>query len=225
MYVFSPLWLALRRLRGCEVESTELDEILQEQAETKGMRPRRPWELFTDRSVRWQLISVIIISSAMQLCGNDSVSSPVWVFHWGLLSWYKRLIMQLLEVWSIAVFFFSLLLRKKIQQFFTDLQIMYSNIIWCSCGQGFLWWMLGMLVGNLEGFLRAARLSCQVCVWTLCSLQFVLKRVYYCRQLQKHHNKCVKEPQLFLCMISTIFSFKKENGRQYITYIILSWNL
>ncbi|MED6282978.1 hypothetical protein CHARACLAT_003993 [Characodon lateralis] len=64
---------ALQRLRGCEVQSSELDEILQEQAETKGMRPRRPWELFTDRSVRWQLISVIIISSAMQLCGNDSI--------------------------------------------------------------------------------------------------------------------------------------------------------
>lgn len=64
---------ALRRLRGCEVQSSELDEILQEQAETKGMRPSRPWELFTDRSVRWQLISVMIISSAMQLCGNDSV--------------------------------------------------------------------------------------------------------------------------------------------------------
>eukprot|EP00064_Thunnus_orientalis_P012581 superscaffoldBa00001947_g12616 len=63
---------ALRRLRGCEVQSSELDEILQEQAETKGMRPSRPWELFADRSVRWQLISVIVISSAMQLCGNDS---------------------------------------------------------------------------------------------------------------------------------------------------------
>lgn len=67
---------ALRTLRGCEVQSSELDEILQEQAETQGMRPRRIWELFPDRSVRWQLISVIIISSAMQLCGNDSVRSP-----------------------------------------------------------------------------------------------------------------------------------------------------
>ncbi|XP_058486784.1 solute carrier family 2, facilitated glucose transporter member 11 [Solea solea] len=64
---------ALRCLRGCEVQSSELNEILQEQAETKGMRPRRPWELFSDRSVRWQLISVMIISSAMQLCGNDSI--------------------------------------------------------------------------------------------------------------------------------------------------------
>lgn len=68
--------LALRRLRGCDVLNCELDEILQEQAETRGMRPSRPWELFTDRSVRWQLISVMIISSAMQLCGNDSVRTP-----------------------------------------------------------------------------------------------------------------------------------------------------
>ncbi|XP_029990156.1 solute carrier family 2, facilitated glucose transporter member 11 [Sphaeramia orbicularis] len=64
---------ALRRLRGCEVQNSELDEILQEQAETKGLRPSRPWDLFTDRSVRWQLITVVIISSAMQLCGNDSI--------------------------------------------------------------------------------------------------------------------------------------------------------
>uniref|UniRef100_A0A8C8DYW5 Solute carrier family 2, facilitated glucose transporter member 5 n=1 Tax=Oryzias sinensis TaxID=183150 RepID=A0A8C8DYW5_9TELE len=64
---------ALRRLRGCEVQSSELDEILQEQAEIRGMKPSRPWELLSDRSVRWQLISVIVISSAMQLCGNDSI--------------------------------------------------------------------------------------------------------------------------------------------------------
>uniref|UniRef100_A0A8D3C9M2 Solute carrier family 2, facilitated glucose transporter member 5 n=1 Tax=Scophthalmus maximus TaxID=52904 RepID=A0A8D3C9M2_SCOMX len=64
---------ALRRLRGCEVQSSELNEILEEQAETKGMRPRRPWELFSDRAVRWQLITVMVISSAMQLCGNDSI--------------------------------------------------------------------------------------------------------------------------------------------------------
>ncbi|XP_057703016.1 solute carrier family 2, facilitated glucose transporter member 11 [Corythoichthys intestinalis] len=64
---------ALRRLRGCEVQSSELAEILQEQAETKGMRASQPWELFQDRSVRWQLITVVVISSAMQLCGNDSI--------------------------------------------------------------------------------------------------------------------------------------------------------
>uniref|UniRef100_A0A8C1BKD6 Solute carrier family 2 member 11a n=1 Tax=Cyprinus carpio carpio TaxID=630221 RepID=A0A8C1BKD6_CYPCA len=51
----------------------ELDEILQEQNETKGERAKQPWELFTDCSVCWQLITVAVLSSAMQLCGNDSV--------------------------------------------------------------------------------------------------------------------------------------------------------
>ncbi|XP_026863657.2 solute carrier family 2, facilitated glucose transporter member 11 isoform X2 [Electrophorus electricus] len=64
---------ALRLLRGCEVQRSELDEMLQEQAEVQGKRAQQPWELIADRSVRWQLISITIISSAMQLCGNDSI--------------------------------------------------------------------------------------------------------------------------------------------------------
>lgn len=51
--------------------------MLQEQAESEGKRAQQPWELFNDRTVRWQLISVAVISSAMQLCGNDSVSEAV----------------------------------------------------------------------------------------------------------------------------------------------------
>lgn len=68
---------ALRRLRGCEVQKEELDEMLQEQAESEDRRAQQPWELFSDRTVHWQLISVAVISSAMQLCGNDSVSDAV----------------------------------------------------------------------------------------------------------------------------------------------------
>ncbi|KAI2663738.1 Solute carrier family 2, facilitated glucose transporter member 11 [Labeo rohita] len=64
---------ALRRLRGGEVQREELDEILQEQNETKGECAKQPWELLTDRSVRWQLITVVVLSCAMQLCGNDSI--------------------------------------------------------------------------------------------------------------------------------------------------------
>uniref|UniRef100_A0A8C2IM49 Solute carrier family 2 member 11a n=1 Tax=Cyprinus carpio TaxID=7962 RepID=A0A8C2IM49_CYPCA len=66
--------MALQRLQGCEVQREELDEILQEQNETKGERAKQPWELFTDCSVCWQLITVAVLSSAMQLCGNDSKS-------------------------------------------------------------------------------------------------------------------------------------------------------
>lgn len=67
------MFAALRRLQGCGVQSCELDDILQEQAETKGLKPQTPWQLFTERAVRWQLVSIVITSSAMQLCGNDSV--------------------------------------------------------------------------------------------------------------------------------------------------------
>ncbi|RXM30616.1 Solute carrier family 2, facilitated glucose transporter member 11 [Acipenser ruthenus] len=64
---------ALRRLRGSLDLSAEMDEMLEEQAAVKGERSKRPWELFQDRSVRWQLITVMVLSSAMQLCGNDSM--------------------------------------------------------------------------------------------------------------------------------------------------------
>ncbi|KAK6476527.1 solute carrier family 2 [Huso huso] len=64
---------ALRRLRGNVDLSAEMDEMLEEQAAVKGERAKRPWELFQDRSVRWQLITVMVLSSAMQLCGNDSM--------------------------------------------------------------------------------------------------------------------------------------------------------
>ncbi|KAK6483457.1 solute carrier family 2 [Huso huso] len=64
---------ALRRLRGSLDLSAEMDEMLEEQAAVKGERSKRPWELFQDRSVRWQLITVVVLSSAMQLCGNDSM--------------------------------------------------------------------------------------------------------------------------------------------------------
>ncbi|KAI1900620.1 hypothetical protein AGOR_G00051800 [Albula goreensis] len=64
---------ALRQLRGCDSLQSEMEEILQEQAAAKGIKARTPWELFRDRSVRWQVLSVIAMSSAMQLCGNDAI--------------------------------------------------------------------------------------------------------------------------------------------------------
>lgn len=92
---------ALTRLRGCEVQSSELDEILQEQAEAKGVKPKQPWELFTDRSVRWQLISVTIVSSAMQLCGNDSVRTGR-ICDWTLVSWSARYFVYVLPRMNLA---------------------------------------------------------------------------------------------------------------------------
>lgn len=45
-----------------------------EQAATKGERLKTARELFQDRSVRWQLITNIMLTVAMQLCGINAVS-------------------------------------------------------------------------------------------------------------------------------------------------------
>uniref|UniRef100_A0A8C3PZM3 Solute carrier family 2, facilitated glucose transporter member 5 n=1 Tax=Chrysolophus pictus TaxID=9089 RepID=A0A8C3PZM3_CHRPC len=64
---------ALKKLRGSSDLGEELEEMLAEQAAAKGQRAKKPWELFQNPAVRWQLISIIVLSSAMQLCGNDSM--------------------------------------------------------------------------------------------------------------------------------------------------------
>ncbi|XP_066465820.1 solute carrier family 2, facilitated glucose transporter member 11 [Tiliqua scincoides] len=64
---------ALRRLRGSDDVSAELKELLAEQAAVQGETAKAPWELFRIRALRWQLLSVVVLSSAMQLCGNDSM--------------------------------------------------------------------------------------------------------------------------------------------------------
>ncbi|KAJ3607675.1 hypothetical protein NHX12_024726 [Muraenolepis orangiensis] len=64
--------LALARLRGGVAPQEELEEMLQE------MRQQRPgsvspWALLKDRTLRPQLRVVMAASSAMMLCGNDSI--------------------------------------------------------------------------------------------------------------------------------------------------------
>lgn len=68
---------ALRRLRGGEVPVEEMDEMLQEQQMSSGLNAedsaKTPWALFKDRNLRGQLRTVMVASSAMMLCGNDSI--------------------------------------------------------------------------------------------------------------------------------------------------------
>uniref|UniRef100_A0A8U8B4N7 Solute carrier family 2, facilitated glucose transporter member 5 n=1 Tax=Geospiza parvula TaxID=87175 RepID=A0A8U8B4N7_GEOPR len=64
---------ALQKLRGTSDLSAELEEMLAEQAAVKGQRAKNPWELFQNPGLRWQLVSIVVLSSAMQLCGNDSM--------------------------------------------------------------------------------------------------------------------------------------------------------
>ncbi|XP_007956970.1 solute carrier family 2, facilitated glucose transporter member 11 [Orycteropus afer afer] len=69
----SSLCLALRRLRGSGDVVAELQELAAERAACRGQRARRPWELFRDPGLRRQVASLVVLGSAMELCGNDSV--------------------------------------------------------------------------------------------------------------------------------------------------------
>ncbi|XP_060105772.1 solute carrier family 2, facilitated glucose transporter member 11 [Heteronotia binoei] len=64
---------ALQKLRGSHDLSSEMKEMLAEQAAVQGKKAKGPWELFRNPAVRWQLITILVLSSAMQLCGNDSM--------------------------------------------------------------------------------------------------------------------------------------------------------
>ena len=38
-----------------------------------GVQAKKPWELFKDRTVRWQLLTIFVINSAQQLNGINAV--------------------------------------------------------------------------------------------------------------------------------------------------------
>uniref|UniRef100_A0A8C0ZU33 Solute carrier family 2, facilitated glucose transporter member 5 n=1 Tax=Castor canadensis TaxID=51338 RepID=A0A8C0ZU33_CASCN len=59
---------ALQRLRGTADVAGELEEMEKEHATFQGQRARRPWELFQDPALRRQVISLVVLSSAMELC-------------------------------------------------------------------------------------------------------------------------------------------------------------
>ncbi|XP_075071853.1 solute carrier family 2, facilitated glucose transporter member 11-like isoform X2 [Mixophyes fleayi] len=64
---------ALQRLRGnCDC-SSEMEEMIVEQAALKGQSPKGLFDIVRDPSLRKQLLIVVVLSSAMQLCGNDSM--------------------------------------------------------------------------------------------------------------------------------------------------------
>lgn len=64
---------ALTRLRGCNVSDAEMEEILEEQKALGEARAKSLWELLSDRSLRRQLSIIMVASSSMMLCGNDSI--------------------------------------------------------------------------------------------------------------------------------------------------------
>ncbi|XP_056232880.1 solute carrier family 2, facilitated glucose transporter member 11b [Seriola aureovittata] len=64
---------ALRQLYGVENCDGEQEDIQREKNNLAGFQAKKPWELFADRSVRWQLLTVILLNIAQQLNGINAI--------------------------------------------------------------------------------------------------------------------------------------------------------
>ncbi|XP_069352812.1 solute carrier family 2, facilitated glucose transporter member 11 isoform X2 [Eulemur rufifrons] len=73
---------ALQRLRGAGDVAEELEELEREGAACQGCHAQRPWELFQHRALRRQVTSLVVLGSAMELCGNDTVYAYASSLFW-----------------------------------------------------------------------------------------------------------------------------------------------
>ncbi|XP_054699930.1 solute carrier family 2, facilitated glucose transporter member 11-like isoform X5 [Grus americana] len=63
---------ALKRFHGSSEYQREMEDIQRERFALDGEKPKKPWQLFTDRGVRWQLITVIVMTMGQQLSGINA---------------------------------------------------------------------------------------------------------------------------------------------------------
>ncbi|XP_054699929.1 solute carrier family 2, facilitated glucose transporter member 11-like isoform X4 [Grus americana] len=64
---------ALKRFHGSSEYQREMEDIQRERFALDGEKPKKPWQLFTDRGVRWQLITVIVMTMGQQLSGINAI--------------------------------------------------------------------------------------------------------------------------------------------------------
>ncbi|KAM4578413.1 solute carrier family 2, facilitated glucose transporter member 11-like isoform 3-T3 [Fundulus diaphanus] len=64
---------ALRQLHGLVDCDGALEDIEKERSNLAGVYAKKPWELFTDRSLRWQLLTIILLNAAQQLNGINAI--------------------------------------------------------------------------------------------------------------------------------------------------------
>lgn len=73
---------ALRRLRGWHDVDAEIEEILEEDRAEKAVGFISVLKLFKMRSLRWQVISIIVLMAGQQLSGVNAVGSRCWGWAW-----------------------------------------------------------------------------------------------------------------------------------------------
>ncbi|XP_072207002.1 solute carrier family 2, facilitated glucose transporter member 11-like isoform X3 [Excalfactoria chinensis] len=64
---------ALKRLHGSSQYQREMEDIQRECFALDGEKPKKPWQLFTDRAVRWQLVTVVVMTMGQQLSGINAI--------------------------------------------------------------------------------------------------------------------------------------------------------
>ncbi|XP_041855696.1 solute carrier family 2, facilitated glucose transporter member 11b [Melanotaenia boesemani] len=64
---------ALRQLYGSAHYDGALEDIEKERNNLVGFQAKKPWDLFTDRSIRWQLLTIILLNIAQQLNGINAI--------------------------------------------------------------------------------------------------------------------------------------------------------
>ncbi|XP_053443043.1 solute carrier family 2, facilitated glucose transporter member 11 isoform X4 [Nycticebus coucang] len=68
---------ALQWLRGSRDVTGELEELEEEGTACRDRCAWRPWQLFQHRALRRQVTSLVVLGSAMELCGNDMIYAYV----------------------------------------------------------------------------------------------------------------------------------------------------
>ncbi|XP_061585091.1 solute carrier family 2, facilitated glucose transporter member 11-like [Cololabis saira] len=65
--------IALKQLHNSDDWEDALDDIQRERDNLVGFQAKKPWELFADRSLRWQVLTIIILNCAQQLNGINAI--------------------------------------------------------------------------------------------------------------------------------------------------------
>ncbi|KAL2092278.1 hypothetical protein ACEWY4_012076 [Coilia grayii] len=64
---------ALKQLHGVNKYVKEKADIEKERLEALGVKPKKPWELFLDQRLRWQLLTIIVLNIFHQLNGINAI--------------------------------------------------------------------------------------------------------------------------------------------------------
>ncbi|XP_061134864.1 solute carrier family 2, facilitated glucose transporter member 11b isoform X1 [Syngnathus typhle] len=66
---------ALKQLHGAADWEAEMEDMEKEKnnLEQEGVQAKKPWELLADRSIRWQLLTIVLLNSAQQLNGINAI--------------------------------------------------------------------------------------------------------------------------------------------------------